>query len=228
MAGRAHFTPALFAFLRDLRANNNREWFQKNRARYESVARDPALAFISDLGPALKRINPRLVADPRPVGGSLFRVNRDIRFAADKSPYKTTVAMSFGTGRDRHGPEPGYYLSLEPGESFAGGGIHMPDTRTLARIRDALVEDPAGWRRASGGAFAPRAAPMGEMLKRAPQGYDPGHPLVEDLKRKSYIWHQVFDEKQVCAPGFLEAYVAACRAAAPFMRFLGRAVDAPW
>jgi uncharacterized protein (TIGR02453 family) len=225
---RAYFSPALFEFLRELKRNNNREWFQRNKSRYESVAREPALAFISDIGPALTKINPHLVADPRPVGGSLFRINRDIRFSSDKSPYKTALAMSFGYGRERHGPNPGYYVQLEPGESFAGGGIHMPDTATLTMIRDAIVADSAAWKRVTGGAFAPAAVSMGMKLKRAPQGYDPDHPLVEDLKRKSYTWHAMYTEKQVCAPGFLETYAAACKQAAPFMRFLAKAVGAPW
>jgi len=225
---RPHFTPALFEFLRELKRNNNREWFQENKSRYELVAREPALAFISDIAPALAKINTHLVADPRPVGGSLFRITRDIRFSQDKTPYKTALAMSFGYGRERHGPLPGFYVQLEPGESFAGGGIHMPDTAILTKIRDAIVADSTGWKRATGGDFAPAVVSMGMKLKRPPQGYDPEHPLVEDLKRKSYTWHAMYTEKQACAPDFLDRYVAACKQAAPFMRFLARAVGAPW
>jgi uncharacterized protein (TIGR02453 family) len=225
---RAYFTPALFEFLRDLKAHNNREWFQKNRSRFESLVRDPALAFIDDIGPALQQITPHLIADPRPVGGSLFRINRDVRFSPDKSPYKTSLAMSFGYGRTRHGPEPSFYLQLQPGETFAGGGIYMPDTPTLKRIRDAIVNESDSWKRVTGGAFSPAVAPMGAMLKRPPQGYDADHPLIEDLKRKSYVWHVMFSEASVCASDFMESYVAACTAAAPFMRFLARAVGASW
>src|SRR6202165_1193173 len=93
-AKQSHFTPGLFDFLRQLKKNNNRDWFQKHKARYESEVRDPALRFINDVGPGLKKISPHLVADPRPVGGSLFRINRDIRFSADKSPYKPNLGMS--------------------------------------------------------------------------------------------------------------------------------------
>jgi uncharacterized protein (TIGR02453 family) len=223
-----YFTPDLFTFLLELQRNNNREWFRRNRARYEAVARDPALRFVADAGPRLKRISPHLVADPRPVGGSLFRINRDIRFSADKSPYKTNIAMSFGLDAGR-GVAPGFYLHLAPRESFAGGGVHMPDTETLRRIRDAIVADPSAWARITRAApFAPLFTNTGETLKRAPQGYDPQHPMVEDLKRKHYVWHRSFREKDVTATDFLDRYIEACRAAAAFTRFLANALRVAW
>jgi uncharacterized protein (TIGR02453 family) len=147
MTKRAYFSPGLFDFLRQLTRNNNREWFQKNKARYEADVREPAFRFIEDVGPRLKPISSHLVADPRPVGGSLFRINRDIRFSTDKSPYKTAVGISFGHDRGQSGPAPGFYLHLASGESFAGGGVHMADTATLNRIRDAIVKDTAEWKR---------------------------------------------------------------------------------
>ena len=228
-ARQAYFAPALFDFLRELRMNNDREWFQRNKSRYEAEVRNPALRFVEDVGPALRGVSRHIVADPRPVGGSLFRINRDIRFAADKSPYKTAVGMSFGHDRGRMGAAPGFYLHLEPGESFGGGGVHMPDTATLRRIRDAIVGDPPGWRRlVEDPSFAPAFTPMGEVLKRVPQGYAADHPHVEDLKRKSYVWHVRFSEAEVCAPDLMDRFVEACRAASPFSRFLAKAVGAPW
>jgi uncharacterized protein (TIGR02453 family) len=225
----ASFSPALFDFLRDLTTHNNREWFQKNKPRYEQEVREPALRFIAEVGPKLRKVSPHLVADPRPVGGSLFRINRDIRFSSDKSPYKTAVGMSFGHDRGRSGPAPGFYLHLAPGESFAGGGVHMPDTPTVTSIRDAIVAKPAAWKRlTTDAAFAPLFVNMGEALKRAPQGYAADHPLVEDLKRKSYTWHQRFSERDVCAADFMDRYIAVCRVASPFSKFLAVALGAPW
>jgi uncharacterized protein (TIGR02453 family) len=230
VAGRQrYFSSALFDFLRELKAHNNRDWFQKNKSRYERDVRDAALRFIEDVAPRLSKLSPHLLADPRPVGGSLFRINRDIRFSADKSPYKTAVGMSFGHDRGGHDAAPGLYLQLAAGDSFAGGGVHMPETRTLNRIRDAIVRDPAAWKRVvSAPRFAPMVAERGETLKRAPQGYDPDHPFVDDLKRKSYVWHTMFSEREVCAPDFIEAYVDACRTANPFNRFLAAALGVPW
>ena len=225
----SYFSPALFDFLRSLKKNNNRDWFQKNKARYEADVKQPALRFIDDVGVGLRKISPHLVADPKPVGGSLFRINRDIRFSTDKSPYKTAVGMSFGHLRGREGPAPGFYFHLEPGESFAGGGIHMAETPTLNRIREAIVADPAGWKRAVGDPkFAPKFTNMGETLKRPPQGFDPNHPLVEDLKRKGYTWHTMFTEAEICSPDLMDRYLEACRSAAPLHRFLARALGAEW
>jgi uncharacterized protein (TIGR02453 family) len=227
--GRPYFSPALFAFLRQLKRNNNRDWFQKNKLRYERDVREPALRFIDDVGPGLKKLSSHLIADPRPVGGSLFRINRDIRFSADKSPYKTAVGMSFGHDRGRNGPAPGYYLQLGPGESFAGGGVHMPETATLTRIRDSIVGNTSAWKRiVSEAKFAPMFENMGDALKRAPQGYDPAHPFVEDLKRKSYVWHAIYSEADACAGDFMDRYLEACRTANPFTRFLATALGVPW
>lgn len=224
-----YFTQDLFSFLLELQRNNNREWFQRNRGRYDAVARDPALRFIADAGPRLKRISPHLVADPRPVGGSLFRINRDIRFSSDKSPYKTNVGMSFGLDAGRGAAAPGFYLHLAPRESFAGGGVHMPEPDTLRRVRDAIVADPKSWARITRAAsFSPLFTNMGETLKRAPQGYDPQHPMVEDLKRKHYVWHRSFNEKEVTSTDFLDRYVDACRAAGPFTKFLANALRVAW
>ncbi len=225
----AHFSPALFEFLRELRVNNHRDWFQGSRARYESQVRDPALRFVADVGPALHRISEHIVADPRPVGGSLFRINRDIRFSADKSPYKTAVGMSFGHDRGRDGPAPGFYLHLEPGESFAGGGVHMPDGSTLRLVRDAIVARTGEWSAiVDDPGFAPAFVNLGEALRRPPRGYDPEHPRIEDLKRKSYSWHALFTEAEVCDPGFINRFVDACHTAAPFSRFLSEALQAAW
>jgi uncharacterized protein (TIGR02453 family) len=105
----------------------------------------------------------------------------------------------------------------------------MPDTPTLNRIRDAIVADPRSWKRlVEDPGFAPAFTLMGDALKRAPQGYDANHPHVEDLKRKSYVWHVTFNEAEVCAPDFMDRFVDACRTAAPFTRFLARALDAAW
>jgi hypothetical protein len=111
---KAHFSRDLFGFLEELRSNNRREWFEANRTRYERDVREPMLTFISDFAPRLRKISPKLVADPRPSGGSMFRIYRDVRFSPDKKPYKTHVAARFShiMGRDVHAP--GFYVHLEP------------------------------------------------------------------------------------------------------------------
>ena len=224
-----YFSSATFKFLRELAANNNRDWFLENKNRYETDVRAPALAFIADIGPGLRKIDPNLIADPRPVGGSMFRVNRDVRFSKDKSPYKTNIGIGFGHGKAFGRPAPGLYLHVAPGESFGGGGIHMAEPSTLSAIRDAIVADTPGWKRiVEDRKFAPLFdAAEGESLKRPPQGYDPNHLFVEDLKRKSFIWHARYSEADVISAGFMAAYLETCRAGMPFTRFLSKAVGVP-
>ena len=225
---KASFTPELFAFLADLRENNNREWFAANKDRYESAVLEPALDFVADFAPYLDKISPHIRADPRPSGGSLFRIYRDTRFSKDKTPYKTNVGINFRHERAKDAHAPGFYLHLSPGEVFAGGGVWHPDTAAVGRIREAIVADPDGWRRATRtGAFAKTFALGGDSLKRPPAGFDADHPFVEDLKRKDFFGWTQLTEEQATAPGFVAEYARLCRGVWPLMRFLGEALDVP-
>jgi uncharacterized protein (TIGR02453 family) len=227
--GPAHVGPELFGFLRDLRAHNDRAWFAANRSRYEDAVRDPLLQLIADFAPPLREISPEFVADPRPTGGSLFRIHRDTRFSRDKTPFKTNAGVQFrhAGGRDVHAP--GFYLHLEPGEVFAAVGLWHPGPSELGRVRDAIVSRPDEWARLVAPASSgPVLSPEGERLVRPPRGYAPDHPFVDDLKRKDFIVTAAFDEADVCRPDFLERYAATCRAAAPFVRFLTEAIGLPW
>ncbi|MEM6532458.1 MAG: TIGR02453 family protein, partial [Myxococcota bacterium] len=105
-----HFSPALFKFLRDLEKNNNREWFQTHKPRFEEHVKAPLLRFIEDIEAPLMKVSKHIVADPSPSGGSMFRIYRDVRFSKDKRPYKTHAAAQFrhATGKDAHAP--GYYM----------------------------------------------------------------------------------------------------------------------
>jgi uncharacterized protein (TIGR02453 family) len=223
------FTPALFTFLADLAENNQREWFQANRVRYERDVRDPMLLFIAALQQPLEQIAPEVVADPRPVGGSLFRIHRDTRFAKDKSPYKTHVAAHFRhrAGRDVHAP--GFYLHLAPGEVVAGAGLWRPDPAALKGIRDALVAHPDEWRRlTSAKAFRAAGHLEGESAKRVPVGFAADHPLAEDLKRKDFTVIARWPQQDALAPDLLKRYVRFCRDTSAVNGFLARALGLPW
>ncbi len=220
------FTPALFAFLRDLKVNNDRDWFAANKPRYEDEVRGPALDFVSDLAPHLERLSPCFVADPRPTGRSLFRIHRDTRFSKDKSPYKTYVGVQFRHELAKDAHAPGFYLHLEPKAVFVGAGIWHPDAPTLARIREAIAGDPKGWRAAK--LVGERFELAGDRLKRAPAGYDPEHPLIEDLKRKDFICVASLTERDVCGRGFVDEFARMCGEASPLVRFLCSALDAPF
>ena len=221
-----HFTNKTFTFLRDLDANNDREWFKANRDRYESDVREPALDFIEDFADMLYKISPHFVADARKQGGSLFRLHRDTRFSKDKTPYKTHTGMQFrhvATKDDVHAP--GFYLHIQPKEVFLGVGIWHPDSDTLKLLRDAIVESPAKWKRAkSAKAFTEHFELAGDSLKRAPKGYDPDHPLIEDLRRKDFIAVTTLKERDLTAKNFLDRFTKTCTAAKPFMRYLAEAI----
>lgn len=223
MVARSHFSPELFRFLRELAKNNSRDWFQANRDRYETALRQPCLRFISDLGPLLRKVSHRLVADPRPSGGSLFRIYRDTRFSKDKSPYKTHAGMYFPVrgGKDVH--TPGFYLHLEPGACFAAAGLWHPDSAALAKVREAIAARPAEWKRARAGLSA-----EAERLRRPPRGYDADHPFIEDLKRKDFVSSVRLSDRDVTSPRFLSGFVAQCRKMSPLPRFLAAALELPW
>jgi uncharacterized protein (TIGR02453 family) len=221
----AHFTPALFVFLRELGEHNERRWFEANRERYERDVRGPLQRFVSDLAGPLGRLSPDYVVDPRPAGGSLFRINRDLRFSTDKRPYKTQVGAHFFHRIGPKGHAPGFCIHLEPGEAFAGAGIWHPDPAALGAIRAGLVTDPHGWTHAtSGEAFRAAATLLGESLARVPRGFDPGHPLIEHLRRKDFVAGKTWSEAEATRAGFLDHYLAFCRATHCFNSWLAGAL----
>ena len=222
---RAGFSPALFKFLRELKANNGREWFQANRERYEADVKGPVSAFIMAFADPLERISRHFLADPRGNGGSMFRINRDIRFSPNKDPYKTNVGAQFRhreCTRDAHSP--GFYLHLEPGGCFASAGSWHPDPDALRRIRERIAAHPRMWKALKSGGLEVG----GEALKRVPPGFDPAHPCAEDLKLKDFYTYTALTEREVCAPEFLEQFAGICRQNAPLVAFLARALELPF
>jgi uncharacterized protein (TIGR02453 family) len=215
------FSPELFAFLHELAANNDREWFAANRPRYVAEVQEPALAFVEDVGVRLGEISRHFVADARTNGGSLFRIHRDIRFSKDKSPYKTHVGIQFRHARARDVHAPGIYLHLEPGTVFLGCGIWHPDRDTLHAIRTAIAARPKRWTGiVDEPPFAGGFRLGGEALKRPPAGFDRDHPLIEVLKRKDFIAIADLSEAEATADGFLDRFFERCADAGGFMRFL--------
>jgi uncharacterized protein (TIGR02453 family) len=229
VANRGYFSGRTFTFLRDLAENNNREWFQANKVRYEEEVRGPALQFIQDFSPHLKRLSEHFRADPRATGGSLFRIQRDTRFAKDKSPYKTHAGIQFRHDRGKDVHAPGFYLHLEPKGCFVGLGIWHPDGKAAKKIREAILEDGKGWKKAiSGTAFRKNFELSGDRLSRPPRGFDPEHPLIEDLKWKDFIAVAPLTMKQLTGPGFMGEFSSYCRTGKPLVSFLCGALDLPF
>jgi len=219
----------LFIFLSELKENNNREWFQANKDRYENDVKDPLLSFIAAFSERAPEISTSIMAIPRVSGGSLFRIYRDMRFSKDKTPYKTGAGIHFRHKRGKDVHAPGYYLHLEPGDVFAGCGIWKPNTETVNKIRTKIATHPDQWLNIiKDKKFETTFTIGGDSLMRPPKGFDPEHPLIEDLKRKDYLASVVLNEKIVGEPDFLDYYVELCKTAAPFMEFLTRAVGLDW
>jgi uncharacterized protein (TIGR02453 family) len=215
------FSAELFAFLRELAANNDREWFAANKARYVAEVQEPALAFVEDVGLRLPEVSRHLVADPRTNGGSLFRIYRDVRFSRDKSPYKTHVGIQFRHERTRDVHAPGIYLHLEPGTVFLACGVWHPDPDTLHAIRTSIAEHPERWRGiVEAPEFEGRFRLGGEGLKRPPAGFDRDHPLIEEIKRKDFIAITDLSESEATGPGFLSRFFELTAGASDFMRLL--------
>lgn len=217
--------PALFKFLRQLKKNNDREWFAANKARFEADVKQPLLAFVESMEKPLKKITRHVEVGPRCV----FRIYRDTRFSKDKSPYKTNAGVHFRHVDAKCPHSPGFYLHLEPNGVFVGQGIWHPDSPALLEIRKAVVEKATQWKRITRSkAFRDQFKLVGESLKRPPKGFDADHPLVDDLKRKDFITMTELSEADVCDNGFPSKFTALCRKANPFVKFLAEAVEMEW
>jgi uncharacterized protein (TIGR02453 family) len=227
--GNPYITPALFQFLRDLRANNNRDWFSDNKKRYEQDLKEPLLELIADFAPMLSLLSPHYLAIPKASGGSLFRIYRDVRFSKNKHPYKTAAGIQFRhkLGKDAHAP--GYYLHIEPGNVFYALGMWHPAAEDLRSIRDRIDSAPDEWRDVREDPdFTGTYEWAGESLKRAPKGYALDHPDIEDLRRKDFIGVAPLAEEDAGRPDLLPFLASQWSKGDALMRFLSGAVNVPF
>ena len=221
----APFSAETLAFLTELANNNNRDWFNEHKARYEEHVLDPALRFIQAMQDPLHDIAPHFTAVPKRVGGSLMRIYRDTRFSKNKTPYKTNIGMQFRHEQAKDVHSPGYYVHIDPEQVFIGAGLWRPESEPLAQIRRRIVGAEKAWLQASRDRTFRRHFELGgEALVRPPRGFDKEHPMIEDLKRKDFIAVKYLDLADVTDARFGRKVVTAFRAATPFMRFLCRAV----
>jgi uncharacterized protein (TIGR02453 family) len=216
------FSPKALAFLRALKRNNRREWFQPRKAEFEALVRAPMLQLVEQLAVDFQSFAPEFSAGPK----SLFRIYRDVRFSPDKSPYKTHIAASFPSKRLEHGA--GLYVQVGPDGVWAGGGIYAPDTSLLQAEREhvaanhrrfrAIVESPA-FRRVLG--------PLdgGEHLQRVPRGFPPDHPAADYLKYRMFIAGRDFPATFATSPRFYQSIVNVFRHATPLLRFLNEPLE---
>jgi uncharacterized protein (TIGR02453 family) len=177
------FSKGAVNFFVNLKKNNNKEWFEKNKNEYEDLVLKPARSFVLAMGERLKTISPNIFAVPK-VNKSLFRLYRDTRFSPDKSPYKTNLGIYFWEGRQPRFECPGYYFHLEPPNLMFGVGIYMIPRKDLDRYRKAVVHPRHGEKLAAVVKAVRKNSDFtigGKHYKRIPQGYDPDHPNGEYL-----------------------------------------------
>lgn len=215
----AGFSKDGFRFLKRLKKNNDREWFTPRKGEYERLWKEPMLELIEQLAREMKPIAPEFRFTPK----SLLRIYRDTRFAKDKTPYKTHVAATFDmAGYPKSVSSPGFYLHIEPGELYLGGGLYMPDSRQLKRIRYAIEQKPESFLAIVEDRSFKKffGSLQGETLKRAPKGYQPDDPMIEYLKRKGFFVGKSFDEKIALSPKIVPTLVEAYARIVPLTRWL--------
>jgi uncharacterized protein (TIGR02453 family) len=208
-------------FLRSLARNNNREWFEKNKRRYEESVKEPMLALLGSLALRVKKIDPDLAIEPR---SSMYRIYRDIRFSKDKTPYKTHVAAAFTfSGLDRK-YDAGYYFHVSPAEVGVGGGMYMPSGPALKNLRAAIDRDSSALRSIL---KHPKFKKLfgelyGESLTRVPQGYEKEHPDADLLKRKQFFCWADLDAGIVEGPEFEDVLMKHFEAMTPLVKYLAQ------
>lgn len=221
-----YFSNASFKFLTDLGRNNNREWFLANKPRYEAELRGPFLQLLGDLQAPLAKISTHYRADTRSQGGSLFRQHRDTRFTHDKTLYKTWTGARLYHESSKGIAAPVFYLHIQPGGCFAGGGLWHPESAVLKKVRDFLADNPAGWKKATQSkAFRDHLVPGGESLVRPPRGFDPNHELIRDIQRKDFVASADFDHALATSAELKPFLVDTFKRVAPMIDYLCAAID---
>jgi len=221
-----YFSDKTFKFLRALARNNSREWFHEHKAEYEAHLRGPFQQLITDLQPDLLTVSSHYRADPKGVGGSLFRIHRDTRFANDKTPYKTWSGARFFHERSKQVEAPSYYLHVQPGNCFIGAGLWHPEPEAQRKIRQFLFDNPGAWKAAvHSPAFKRRYTMDGETLVRPPRGFPADHELINDIKRKDFVATLGIEDSVVLGPRLRKAVADNFSALAPMMDYLCAALD---
>lgn len=213
----------IFDFLTELKQNNNREWFQVNKSKFES-AKAEHLALVADILKRFETFEP-IISEIEPKN-CVFRINRDVRFSSDKSPYKVNFGAYFNSG-GKKSFGPGYYLHLEPGNSFVAGGIWMPETDALKKIRQEIDYNLEGFKKillnpefhnTFGGLH-------GEKLSRPPKDYKEDNPAIEYLKFKSYEMSYIVSDNECFSQNFPEKIIKSYKILQPYNNFLSAALE---
>jgi uncharacterized protein (TIGR02453 family) len=212
------FTPATLKFLRALKRNNRREWFNAHKDDYEHHVRQPMTAIVERLADDLRGFAPEIVASPKL---SMYRIYRDTRFSENKAPYKTHVAAVFPTrGLPKH-EGAGLYFHVSPTEVWVGGGMYAPQTPQLQAVREHIAANVKRLRTiVEAPAFRRQIAIEGEKLQRVPRGFPRDHEAADYLKYRNFIAGSEFPPSLAASPAFYGTLLKVFRRVAPLARFL--------
>ncbi len=228
-SGFTGFSPETRKFYKELSKNNNKDWFQANKHRYEEYAREPAKMLVSEMSFRFASTGLPFFADPKK---SLFRVNRDIRFSANKEPYKTNLGINFPYKMPAEASKvfegPGLYFHFDANESFIAGGMYMPPSNLLRAIREHIAENWKELFKIFNGKIFKREFPdmfADEPLKTMPRGFPADHPAADWLKLKGFTVYSNLDYKEIYSPGLADILLKKAEVIAPFMEFLHKAIE---
>jgi uncharacterized protein (TIGR02453 family) len=210
-------------FLRRLKRNNNREWFQEHKTIYEESVKRPMTELIAAIAVDFQKFAPEMIASPKV---SAYRIYRDTRFSRDKSPYKTHVAAVFPRARLGKHEGAGFYLHIAPSELLIGGGLYMPMPEELNAVRHRIAADPAAFlkivRNSRFRKFFEKVS--GEQLSRVPRGFVADHPAADYLRHKQFLVTRTFPVETASKPSFYKLVVETFQAMVPFIRFLNEPI----
>ncbi len=213
-------------FIGELKENNNKDWFESNRKQYES-AKENFGETVNELIAGLSKKDEDIAT--LTAKDCMFRINRDVRFSKDKSPYKT----NFGASINRGGKKSffaGYYFHCEPGKSFAGGGLWMPETEHLKKIRQEIDYNWEDFKKIiKSKSFVNTYGDLNKneeaTLNREPKGYDKMNPAIEYIKLKCWIATKPIADADLTGTGATKKILSAFNALLPLIKFLNRAIE---
>ncbi|RTL49981.1 MAG: TIGR02453 family protein [Sphingobacteriales bacterium] len=213
-------------FLQHLAKHNNKEWFNKNRVKYDA-ARADFIAFTTQILSGFSKVEPDLL--PLHPKDCIFRINRDVRFSTNKSPYKTNMGAAFSKG-GKKSILAGYYFHLEPGKSFVGGGLWMPEKEVIQKVRQEIDYCWDEWEslikaKPFRQQYGDLSREEGMFLQREPKGYNKDNPAIAYLKLKSWIATKPLSDEDLTNKVLLQKVIRAFEALQPVIHFLNRAIE---
>lgn len=221
----AFFSTDFVTFLKELAANNHKDWFDANRKRYEKEVKEPFKAFVGVMINHLQQEDPKLLIEPK---HCIFRINRDIRFSKDKTPYKTTISAAIARGGKKDMVYPGLYFELNPEKVGVYGGVYMPDKQQLEDIRYYIANNLEEWQKLlKDKEFTSKFETIrGEKNKRLPKDLQPVGEQEPTVYNKQFYYMAKLSPKLITDPKLDEKLMEYHHAALPIRTFLAKAVGA--